>query len=438
MSLLDKGNFVIIGVFLLIISSCEQDENIINVNVEGVTKTSYVEFNITTSEILIDSLRTDDSNFILVGDYEDPLFGALAAKAYFELQYDSGAVIADTLSLDSVVFILKIEDQLMEGASARFNMDVHAMRDSLFAQAVYLANKELPVAKNLQSVTNNVNNTDSLFVFSGADFSNYLFKQMLDLDVSEQYSYRSELAFVPAAENEALLSFDMTSEETKILIYSRDPNDSLFITKFRFNNVHFTQLDRDKSDSDLAGLSNLDSLQFSDDFSVINPMQGLFTVLDFSEVIQFLDNKDNIILNSVELDVGLTAASTDPIKSVNFYTFNEQGGINGNTFASLDLVIQGNLDYVETFNRAASDFLLSEESFISGAGVFSPVTSEVSELSYNTTITLSLEDRYLRNTFLEDSNLEKMVMIAEDRLTLNQSFVERGSVTVKIYYTEAN
>ncbi len=63
MNLLDKGNFVIIGLFLLIISSCEEDENIINVNVEGVTKTSYVEFNITTSEILIDSLRTDDSRF---------------------------------------------------------------------------------------------------------------------------------------------------------------------------------------------------------------------------------------------------------------------------------------------------------------------------------------------------------------------------------------
>ena len=261
MSLLDKGNFVIIGLLK------------VDNKVEYKANTKHPLYDV-LRKVVLKHLGLEDvvdtvlermgpvKDIILVGDYEDPLFGALAAKAYFELQYDSGAVIADTLSLDSVVFILKIEDQLMEGASARFNMDVHAMRDSLFAQAVYLANKELPVAKNLQSVTNNVNNTDSLFVFSGADFSNYLFKQMLDLDVSEQYSYRSELAFVPAAENEALLSFDMTSEETKILIYSRDPNDSLFITKFRFNNVHFTQLDRDKSDSDLAGLSNLDSLQW--------------------------------------------------------------------------------------------------------------------------------------------------------------------------------
>ncbi len=73
-----------------------------------------------------------------------------------------------------------------------------------------------------------------------------------------------------------------------------------------------------------------------------------------------------------------------------------------------------------------------------GAGVFSPVVSEVSELTYNSMITLSLEDQYLRKTFLEDNFFEKLVMIAEDRLTLNQSFVERGSVTVKIYYTKVN
>ena len=153
MSLLDKGNFLIIGLLILITSSCEQDESIIKVNVEGVTNTSYIEFNLPTSEIFIDSLRTDDSDFILVGDYEDPLLGTLAAEAYFELQYDSGAVIADTLLLDSVVFMLKIEDQLMNDASAIFNMDFHALRDSLFSQAVYLATKELTLAKSIQSVT---------------------------------------------------------------------------------------------------------------------------------------------------------------------------------------------------------------------------------------------------------------------------------------------
>ena len=103
---------------------------------------------------------------------------------------------------------------------------------------------------------------------------------------------------------------------------------------------------------------------------VINPLQGLFTVLDFSEVMLFLDQSENFILNSAELEVGLTTASTDPIERVNFYTFNEVGGINGNAFASLDRLSQGSLNYVETFNQAANDFLLSEESFISGSRCF--------------------------------------------------------------------
>lgn len=437
MSLLDKGNFLIIGLLTLITSSCEQDESIIKVNVEGVTNTNYIEFNLPTSEIFIDSLRTDDSDFILVGDYEDPLLGTLAAEAYFELQYDSGAVIADTLLLDSVVFMLKIEDQLMNDASAIFNMDFHALRDSLFSQAVYLATKKLTLAKSIQSVAEIVLKSDTLLTFSGADFGYYLYKKLKGLDASDQYAYTNEFAFVPAVENEALLSFDLISDETKILIYSRDPSDSLFITQLKFNSVHFTQLDRNKFDTDLAGLSNLDSLQFADDFSIFNPLQGLFTVLDFSEVMLFLYQLDDFILNNVELEVGLTTASTDPIAGVNFYALNQESGINGNVFASLDLVLAGNLDYVSTFNQAANDFLLSEESFIAGAGAFSPVISEVSELTYNSMITLALEDQYLRKTFLGEDTFEKLVMIAEDRLTFNQSFIERGSVTVKIYYTKS-
>ncbi len=437
MSLLDKWDFVIIGLTLLIISSCEQDDKFINVNLDGVTNTSYAEFIIPTSEIFIDSLRTDDSDFILVGDYEDPLLGALSAEAYFELQYDSGAVIADTLLLDSVVFMLKIQDQLMGGNSARFNMNLHVLRDSLFSQAVYLASKELPVAKDVQSVAENIYKSDSLLIFSGADFGSYFYGQLKSLDATDQYGYSSEFAFVPAAENEALLSFDLASEDTKILIYSKDSSDSLFVTQFKFNSIHFTHLDRDKSNSDLAGVSNLDSLQFADNFSIINPLQGLFTVLDFSEIMFFLDQLDNFILNSVELEVGLTATSIDPILDVNFYTFNELSGIDGNVFASLDLVFQGNLDYVETFNQAANDFLLSEKSFIVGAGDFSPAISQVSELTYNSKITLALEDQYIRKIFFGEDTFKKLVMISDDRLTLNQSFVQRESVTVKIYYTKS-
>jgi hypothetical protein len=431
MSLLDKENFLIIGLLLLITSSCEQDESIIKVNVEGVTNTSYIEFNLPTSEIFLDSLRTDDSDFILVGDYEDPLLGTLAAQAFFELQYDSGAVIADTLLLDSVVFMLKIEDQLMKDASAIFNMDIYTLSDSLFAEAIYLATNELSLDKKVQSVTEYIYETDSLLTFSGVEFGRYFYGEIQRLEAID-------FSFVPASENEALLSFDFASDESKILVYSRDPNDSLFITQFKFSNLHFTQLNRNKSNTDLAGISNLDSLQFADDFTVINPLQGLFTVLDFSEVMLFLGQSDNFILNSAELEVGLTAPSTDPIERVNFYTFNEVGGINGNAFASLDRLSQGSLNYVETFNQAANDFLLSEESFVAGAGIFSPVVSEVSESSYSPMITLSLEDQYLRKTVLENDYFEKLVMIAEDRLTLNQSFVERGSVTVKIYYTKVN
>ena len=437
MSLLDKRSSVIKGLLLLSIFSCEQDENTINVNLKGVTNTSYAEFTIPTGEIFIDSLRTDDSDFILVGNYEDPLLGLLSAEAYFEIQFDSGAVIADTLSLDSVVFKLKIQDRLMENNVAFFNMNLLVLRDSLFSQAVYLATNKLMVDKSIQNVAKTVLKSDSMLTFPGMDLGHYLYGQLKGLEASDQYGFRSEFAFSPAAENKALLSFNLASKDTKILVYSKGPRDSLFVTQLRFNGIHFTQLERDKSNTDLAGVSNLDSLQLADDYSIINPLQGLFTMLDFSEVMLFLNQLDNFILNSVELEVGLTEASIDPILDVNFYTFNAHGGIDGNVFASLNLVTQGNLDYVSTFNQAANDFILSEESFIAGAGALSPLVSKISELNYNPIITLALEDQYIRKTFYGEDPIEKLVMISDDRLTLNQSFVKKGSVTVKIYYTQS-
>ena len=205
MSLLDKRNSVIIGSLLLLIISCEQVEKTINDNMKGITNTSYAEFTIPTSEIFIDSLRTDDSDFILVGDYEDPLLGLLSAEAYFEIQYDSGAVIGDTLSLDSVVLKLKIQDQLMENNVAFFNMDLLVLRDSLFSQAVYLATKKLMVDKAIQNVAKTVLKSDSMLTFSGMDLGYYLYAQLKGLEESDQYGFRSEFAFLPAAENEALL-----------------------------------------------------------------------------------------------------------------------------------------------------------------------------------------------------------------------------------------
>ena len=57
MSSLDKRYSVITALLLLLISSCEQDEKTINVNLKDVTNTSYAEFTIPTSEIFIDSLN---------------------------------------------------------------------------------------------------------------------------------------------------------------------------------------------------------------------------------------------------------------------------------------------------------------------------------------------------------------------------------------------
>ena len=135
----------------------------------------------------------------------------------------------------------------------------------------------------------------------------------------------------------------------------------------------------------------------------------------------------------MELEVGLTAASIDPILDVNFYTFNAYGGIDGNVLLP-KLVTQGNLDYVSTFNQAANDFILSEEVLLLEQEL-SPLFLEY-RIRCNPTITLAIEDQYIERLFMERI-LQKIGDDFDDRLTLNQSFVKRGSVMIKIYYTQS-
>ena len=100
-------------------------------------------------------------------------------------------------------------------------MDIYTLSDSLFSEAIYLATKELSLDKKVQSVTEYIYETDSLLTFSGVEFGRYFYGEIQRLEAIDLYSYRNDFSFVPASENEALLSFDFASDESKILVYSR-------------------------------------------------------------------------------------------------------------------------------------------------------------------------------------------------------------------------
>ena len=77
MNLLDRIKSGLIVLLILIFFACETDDTGLSVNIDNITDVSYAEFELKTTNLFVDSLRTDNDSSILVGSYNDVLFGEI-------------------------------------------------------------------------------------------------------------------------------------------------------------------------------------------------------------------------------------------------------------------------------------------------------------------------------------------------------------------------
>ena len=143
------------------------------------------------------------------------------------------------------------------------------------------------------------------------------------------------------------------------------------------------------------------------------------------------------MINGVELEAEVLGTTEDPVEGINFYNFREEGGISGNAFASIPLVTAGLVQLYQIFDQAANDFLVTDATFISPSNIV-PVISTIEESTYSAKITLAVQDKYIKSISTGVFDMEKLVMIADDRVTLNESLIKQGSIKFKMYYTKVN
>jgi hypothetical protein len=437
MNLLEKNKTALKVFILCVFFGCQESQDNLFVNIDDVTNTTFIEFDLHATNILIDSLRTDDVRTVLVGNYFDDSWGKISAKSYVEMRYDSGAVVADTLIFESLVFNLFVNDQLADKSSSQFEMDISNMRDSLFSEAVYLADREILSLRSYQNIDLTVGIKDTLVSFTANTFGKYLYDQIAGLSAVNLAAYKPYYALISGEDNESLLSFDLSAIQSNVVLYTKDSRDSTYVTRFVYNGVNFTHLERDRSTSDISSYTDLDTFNIDNEYTVINPAQGIFTVLDFSEVSDFFESQPDIMINGVELEAEVLGTTEDPVEGINFYNFREEGGISGNAFASIPLVTAGLVQLYQIFDQAANDFLVTDATFISPSNIV-PVISTIEESTYSAKITLAMQDKYIKSISTGVFDMEKLVMIADDRVTLNESLIKQGSIKFKMYYTKVN
>ena len=381
MNLLDKRKYLIwSGLACMLIPfffACD-DPNELGILVEGDEQGIRVRdttFTLPISTIYIDSLRTDQFNSTIVGRSLDSIFGELKAESYFHYGPLGGVGPGDTLEFSSSFIVLEAEDISAKESLSNEHWDFHEALDTLYSQAIYLANKETPYDPNpiLQYDFSFNPEDDSLISCPFDIVGQKLFDQLVKAEqdtvfrdslVSGQLYY-SPLVLVPGDQNEGLFTLELDSDTAGIYVEMRSPStDSLYYYKFNLGRKgYYSRIVRDRSGSTLQSLQNEYEDEYVSDRAYGSMVHGVYLKVDLQPLQNFVDQHNSLVVNDSRLTLNTVDYSSmdfiSPYPNVQFL-FIRGSKING----------PGTILSSERFFNA----LLNEASYRSSSGQQSLLT----------------------------------------------------------------
>ena len=289
----------------------------------------FQEFTLPATNIFIDSLRTDVNNSlridtdrrVLVGTYSDALTGSTTAEGYFSMTYDDGPLPrvratsdepnpADTIAVDSIVFYFETITTIPKSGSVLQEFSVHELEDSLRSSAVYLSSLRQNPVTEIGSFSKSIDAVnDTLHSFKMSDtYAQTFFAQLSDIAGDSTKSIATtvfkSLGFIPGASSESISAINLSSDTTKMIIYSSpiSNNDTTYLTEFRLNGKSYSYLERDRAGSSFDGITEFENFDLSDGRTVIDPLAGINAVFSISELEDFFINNSNILINNASLE----------------------------------------------------------------------------------------------------------------------------------------
>ncbi len=419
MNLLDRiktGLLLLAGLFLF---GCEDDDGLA-FNIDEDSQLEFVEFTLETSNIAIDSFRTDFSNLVLTGDYIHEELGTVTAESYLQFQYDSGTILSDTLIFDYLEFSVEVNQILKNTSGNTYGFDIHLLNRPLYSQVVYLS--DFYAEKNpepIDEVEFSIFGDDDVDFDRANTFGRYLFEELISED-SLTEDYLGQISLTPKGELGALLGIAAREDSTYISIWTTGSQDTTesYETRFQFVN-YYSGVTRDRQ-NDGNPISNLEEFSLGD-HSIINPLFGVNTLADLAPLKEFASSNPNILVNKAEI---ITDYESDPDlshKAIRYYFFKENFGISG----------EGR--YIDPFNT----LVLTNNSYLTGSYELL-ASPQASSGTYQSDITMFTE--VFNRQFATQSEFlaEKLVLTGNVAVTLEESIIPVNSVKLRVYYTTAN
>lgn len=336
MSLLDKNKSLgalVLGLFFFI--SCEEKGSFgLNGDDVAPVEFSSEDINITSSVVLLDSIRSSSTGTLLVGAFQNSTFGTFDAIGYSRLNLNRPSLfqVASEAILDSVRLNLTFNYIYDTSAvAANWGLEMYVLGRPV-TDTLHITTDDLQVSSRVLSSANiEVTKLDSTYsIVVDQDWGQDLFDRLKVEDplVADQEAFETlfrGVAFTAKDGVEPNILGVELSENSNITLYYREPSNTgeidLEVThEMNFHTVpNFYGLQLDRSGTPTAGIQDF-AVEYMPASSkrYVQAGAGILTKINISEFRDFI-TEDPRIINLAEITIGpidLPTTTTEPPESL--------------------------------------------------------------------------------------------------------------------------
>ncbi|WP_347050487.1 DUF4270 family protein [Flavobacterium olei] len=390
------------------------------------------------STINFDSLATSNRSRILVGNYDDPIFGKVKSNSYFQLSastYALSSVGSDTESVnyvfDSISMILKYDRYFYGDTTKVQTFNIHRLTQKVkpnTEDSNFYNNSTLSYdSESLGTIsyTPGPVQKDSVNVKMSSEFGDALFQKIKKREITDFDSfteYLKGLVLVPETSNSSsAIGFSVTASKLRMYYskYQADTDENSYIIDFQILDAtkQFNSISSDKTGTILQSLPNSTgklSSALTNNQGFIQSGTGVACRVDFPNIKQF----KNIAANGAIVDAELI------LKPVN-NSYSEKYPLAD----SLTVYVGDNL------NRISTTLVNS-----AGTTVYGKLNKKTDEFNENVGYSISI-GAFLQKEMLKQSDSRSSLILtlpgiaqSVNRIVLGNQKHLNNKIQLKIYY----
>lgn len=433
---------IVIG-FLFACGNPNDLSSIIN-PVDNKIDVLYKELILPASNVFIDSVRTDNGSNILIGKYNDPLFGETTAIAYTQLDsrnavFNGRNNVANDYIIDSAYLQLAINYYHSDDSTQTHAFKIYTLADTLFNNVFYLNSNSTP--------RNNVviGQIDD-YVYSSLknqikiNLTNEFVLQLLTILENNRTSVinfsiiRNKfkgVAIEPTEGNSGILGINLLSASSKLAIYYKVRNETdqnMVSTKFEFflgvNSSSYSNVISNRTNTNL-NINNTDnqiikSITTTDANLYLQSLTGIHPIISLQPYKDFLNSIDNLIINRADIEFNITADNSNfkyLQKPLDLRYFFYNGGRNINVTGLIT-------------NSIINTLIMTNIAYLSSIANQLRVGMDINKTSYTADVTIFSQ-------FIASGNInvQQLIIIPSDIPSMNRVIFDGSSVKMKIFYT---